>query len=117
MLGTEELDSVFVLTPRSEHAHAVHACLRRDVDVFCEKPLDPSRRPNASPISQMGRSRIQMVDFNPPLQCMSQARRPSGRPARPFAWAIAHQPGDVDGRRSSVNNSGKPGFPIPGVPS
>jgi virulence factor len=36
------LDAVFVLTLRSEHAHAVDACLRRDVDVFCEKPLAPS---------------------------------------------------------------------------
>ena len=42
MLDAEELDAVFVLTPRSEHAHAVDACLRRDVDVFCEKPLAPS---------------------------------------------------------------------------
>jgi virulence factor len=42
MLGAEDLDAVFVLTPRSEHAHAVEACLRHDVDVFCEKPLAPS---------------------------------------------------------------------------
>jgi virulence factor len=42
MLSAQNLDAVFVLTPRSEHAHAVEACLRRDVDVFCEKPLAPS---------------------------------------------------------------------------
>ena len=42
MLTAEDLDAVFVLTPRSEHALAVDACLRRGVDVFCEKPLAPS---------------------------------------------------------------------------
>jgi len=35
MLAAQDLDAVFVLTPRSEHAHAVDACLRRGIDVFC----------------------------------------------------------------------------------
>jgi len=65
MLASEELDAVFVLTPRSEHAHAVEACLRRDVDVFCEKPLAPSvddAERLADLADQTGR--ILMVDFN-----------------------------------------------------
>jgi virulence factor len=42
MLSAQNLDAVFVLTPRSEHAHAVEACLRRVVDVFWRSRL---RRP------------------------------------------------------------------------
>jgi virulence factor len=34
MLSAENLDAVFVLTPRSEQADAVEACLRRYVDVY-----------------------------------------------------------------------------------
>jgi virulence factor len=65
MLRTEDLDAVFVLTPRSEHAHAVNACLRRDVDVFCEKPLAPSVE-EAERLADLAdeRGRILMVDFN-----------------------------------------------------
>ena len=56
---------MFVLTPRSEHAHAVDACLRRDVDVFCEKPLAPSAD-EAERLADLAdqRGRILMVDFN-----------------------------------------------------
>jgi len=65
MLAAEHLDAVFVLTPRSEHAHAVEACLRRDVDVFCEKPLAPSVD-EAQRLADLAdqRGRILMVDFN-----------------------------------------------------
>ncbi|MFJ3024318.1 SDR family oxidoreductase [Streptomyces tendae] len=42
MLDAEELDAVFVLTPRSEHVAAVEMALRAGVDVFCEKPLATS---------------------------------------------------------------------------
>ncbi|MET0886900.1 MAG: Gfo/Idh/MocA family oxidoreductase, partial [Mycetocola sp.] len=42
MLDAEELDAVFVLTPRSEHVAAVESALRAGVDVFCEKPLASS---------------------------------------------------------------------------
>jgi virulence factor len=65
MLAAEDLDAVFVLTPRSEHAHAVEACLRRDVDVFCEKPLAPSVD-EATRLADLAdaRGRILMVDFN-----------------------------------------------------
>jgi virulence factor len=42
MLAAEDLDAVFVLTPRSEHVAAVESALRAGVDVFCEKPLATS---------------------------------------------------------------------------
>lgn len=65
MLDAEELDAVFVLTPRSEHAHAVDACLRRDLDVFCEKPLAPLAE-EAERLADLAdeRGRVLMVDFN-----------------------------------------------------
>ena len=65
MLATQDLDAVFVLTPRSEHAHAVEACLERDIDVFCEKPLAPSAD-EAERLADLAdqRGRLLMVDFN-----------------------------------------------------
>ena len=65
MLAAQELDAVFVLTPRSEHAHAVELCLNRDVDVFCEKPLAPATK-EAEHLADLAdeRGRILMVDFN-----------------------------------------------------
>jgi virulence factor len=65
MLDAQELDAVFVLTPRSEHAHAVQLCLNRDVDVFCEKPLAPATD-EAERLADLAdeRGRILMVDFN-----------------------------------------------------
>ncbi|BCW10519.1 virulence factor MviM [Arthrobacter sp. NtRootA4] len=65
MLAAQELDAVFVLTPRSEHAHAVELCLNRDVDVFCEKPLAPATA-EAEHLADLAdeRGRILMVDFN-----------------------------------------------------
>lgn len=65
MLASQELDAVFVLTPRSEHAHAVQLCLSRDVDVFCEKPLAPATE-EAERLADLAdeRGRILMVDFN-----------------------------------------------------
>lgn len=65
MLAAQELDAVFVLTPRSEHAHAVQLCLSRDVDVFCEKPLAPATD-EAERLANLAdeRGRILMVDFN-----------------------------------------------------
>ena len=65
MLSAQDLDAVFVLTPRSEHAHAVEVCLRRDVDVFCEKPLAPSVG-EAEHLADLAdeRGRILMIDFN-----------------------------------------------------
>jgi virulence factor len=65
MLDSQDLDAVFVLTPRSEHAHAVQLCLNRDVDVFCEKPLAPATE-EAERLADLAdeRGRILMVDFN-----------------------------------------------------
>lgn len=65
MLAAQELDAVFVLTPRSEHAHAVELCLKHDVDVFCEKPLAPATD-EAEHLADLAdeRGRILMVDFN-----------------------------------------------------
>ncbi|WP_406021656.1 Gfo/Idh/MocA family oxidoreductase [Nocardioides sp. NBC_00850] len=65
MLAGEQLDAVFVLTPRSEHAHAVEACLRHGLDVFCEKPLAPSVD-EAERLADLADEygRILMVDFN-----------------------------------------------------
>lgn len=65
MLSTQDLDAVFILTPRSEHAHAVEACLRRDIDVFCEKPLAPSAD-EAEHLADLAdqQGRLLMVDFN-----------------------------------------------------
>ncbi|MGO4584653.1 Gfo/Idh/MocA family protein [Arthrobacter sp. 2RAF6] len=65
MLDSQELDAVFVLTPRSEHAHAVQLCLSRDVDVFCEKPLAPASD-EAERLADLAdeRGRVLMVDFN-----------------------------------------------------
>ncbi|MGO4246883.1 Gfo/Idh/MocA family protein [Paenarthrobacter sp. RAF54_2] len=65
MLASQELDAVFVLTPRAEHAHAVQLCLNHDVDVFCEKPLAPATD-EAERLADLAdeRGRVLMVDFN-----------------------------------------------------
>lgn len=65
MLDEQDLDAVFVLTPRSEHAHAVELCLRRDLDVFCEKPLATATA-EAEHLADLAdeRGRVLMVDFN-----------------------------------------------------
>ena len=65
MLSAEELDALFVLTPRSEHAHATRLALEADVDVFCEKPLATSAA-DAQSLAQLAteHSRVLMVGFN-----------------------------------------------------
>lgn len=65
MLAAENLDAAFVLTPRSAHAEAVEACLRRDVDVYCEKPLAPAVA-EAERLADLAdeHGRLLMVDFN-----------------------------------------------------
>lgn len=65
MLKAEDLDAVFVLTPRSEHVLAVESALRAGVDVFCEKPLATSTADSirlAELADEYGR--ILMVGFN-----------------------------------------------------
>ena len=65
MLGAEELDAVFVLTPRAEHVHATRAALAAGVDVFCEKPLATSTVDAQALAHQAEQGRrILMVGFN-----------------------------------------------------
>lgn len=95
MLAADNLDAVFVLTPRSEHAHAVEACLRRDLDVFCEKPLAPSvdeAEHLADLAEQQGR--ILMVDFNRRYAPVYEAARETfGSAGASFCVAQKNRPG------------------------
>lgn len=65
MLAAEELDAVFVLTPRSEHVAAVESALRAGVDVFSEKPLATSTADSIR-LAQLAddNDRILMVGLN-----------------------------------------------------
>lgn len=95
MLAAQDLDAVFVLTPRSEHAHAVQACLERDVDVFCEKPLAPSVD-EAERLADLAdeRGRILMIDFNRRYAPVYVAgREPFGAAGPSFCVAQKNRPG------------------------
>ena len=65
LLETEELDALFVLTPRSEHVAATRLALDAGVDVFCEKPLATSAS-DAKSLAELAaaRERVLMVGFN-----------------------------------------------------
>ncbi|ROQ60392.1 virulence factor [Rathayibacter sp. PhB152] len=65
MLEAEDLDAVFILTPRSEHVRATRLALEAGVDVFCEKPLATSSD-DAVALARLAedRARILMVGFN-----------------------------------------------------
>lgn len=65
MLAAEELDAVFVLTPRSEHVAATRLALGAGVDVFCEKPLALSAA-EALELADLAdeTGRVLMVGFN-----------------------------------------------------
>ncbi|QJU56328.1 Gfo/Idh/MocA family oxidoreductase (plasmid) [Herbiconiux sp. KACC 21604] len=65
MLASEELDALFVLTPRSEHVAATRAALEAGLDVFCEKPLATSAA-DADALADLadGSGRVLMVGFN-----------------------------------------------------
>jgi len=65
MIADEDLDAVFVLTPRSEHLHATRLALRAGIDVFCEKPLAPTAE-EAQSLADLAAetSRVLMVGFN-----------------------------------------------------
>ncbi|MGN7862825.1 Gfo/Idh/MocA family protein [Microbacterium sp. 22303] len=65
MLGAEELDAIFVLTPRSEHVEATKSALEAGVDVFCEKPL-ATRLDDAEMLARSAtdNGRVLMVGFN-----------------------------------------------------
>ncbi|MEV7662011.1 Gfo/Idh/MocA family oxidoreductase [Paenarthrobacter sp. NPDC089316] len=95
MLAAQELDAVFVLTPRSEHAHAVELCLNRDVDVFCEKPLAPATK-EAEHLADLAdkRGRILMVDFNRRYAPVYKAGREAfGDKGATFCVAQKNRPG------------------------
>jgi virulence factor len=95
MLAAQELDAVFVLTPRSEHAHAVELCLNRDVDVFCEKPLAPATE-EAEHLADLAdkRGRILMVDFNRRYAPVYMAGREAfGDKGATFCVAQKNRPG------------------------
>ncbi|MDQ0120804.1 virulence factor [Pseudarthrobacter defluvii] len=95
MLAAQELDAVFVLTPRSEHAHAVQLCLNRDVDVFCEKPLAPATD-EAERLADLAdeRGRILMVDFNRRYAPVYTAGREAfGENGATFCVAQKNRPG------------------------
>jgi virulence factor len=84
MLGSEDLDAVFVLTPRSEHVHATRSSLEAGVDVFCEKPL-ATRLDDAEMLARVAADtgRVLMVGFNRRFAPVYQ----SGRSAFPAAGA------------------------------
>ncbi|MFF1354686.1 Gfo/Idh/MocA family protein [Streptomyces sp. NPDC058297] len=95
MLKAEALDAVFVLTPRSEHAPAVEACLQSDVDVFCEKPLVPAAD-EAERLADLAdeRGRILMVDFNRRYAPVYAAGREAfGSSGASFCVAQKNRPG------------------------
>ena len=95
MLDAQDLDAVFVLTPRSEHAHAVETCLMRDIDVFCEKPLAPSVD-EAERLADLAdqRGRILMVDFNRRYAPVYVAGRETfGQARATFCVAQKNRPG------------------------
>ncbi|MCR2816860.1 Gfo/Idh/MocA family protein [Microbacterium jiangjiandongii] len=65
LLNEEEIDALFVLTPRSEHVQATRHALQAGVDVFCEKPLATSAA-EAEELALLAErnGRILMVGFN-----------------------------------------------------
>ena len=95
MLAFQDLDAVFVLTPRSEHAHAVQLCLDNNVDVFCEKPLAPATD-EAEHLADLAdeRGRILMVDFNRRYAPVYTAGREAfGEKGAAFCVAQKNRPG------------------------
>ncbi|GMA22549.1 virulence factor MviM [Luteimicrobium album] len=64
-VAAHELDALFVLTPRSAHAHAVEVALAAGLDVFCEKPLAPTTA-EAARLADLAEAanRVLMVGFN-----------------------------------------------------
>ena len=75
MLSAEELDALFVLTPRSEHVHATRLALEAGVDVFCEKPLATSAA-DAQSLARAGRRTQTGAHgrFQPPIRSGIRSR-------------------------------------------
>ncbi|MFC9837930.1 Gfo/Idh/MocA family protein [Rhodococcus sp. NPDC127530] len=65
MVSHEDLDAIFVLTPRSEHVEAVELALAAGIDVFCEKPLATATS-DAIRLADLAQrhNRVLMVGFN-----------------------------------------------------
>lgn len=65
MVDEEELDAVFVLTPRLDHLNSTRVALAAGVDVFCEKPLAISAA-DAQALADEAEAgeRVLMVGFN-----------------------------------------------------
>ncbi len=95
MLAAEQLDAVFVLTPRSEHVSAVESALRAGVDVFCEKPLATSTADSVR-LAELAdeHGRILMVGLNRRFAPVyAAAREAFGTEGASFCVAQKNRPG------------------------
>src|SRR3954465_10444408 len=95
LLEAEELDALFVLTPRSEHVHATRLALEAGVDVFCEKPLATSAS-DAQSLAELAavRERVLMVGFNRRFAPVYEAGRAAfGDTGATFCVAQKNRPG------------------------
>lgn len=95
MLAAEDLDAVFVLTPRSEHVAAVESALRAGVDVFCEKPLATSTE-DAIRLAELAdeNGRVLMVGLNRRFAPVYVAAREAfGAAGASFCVAQKNRPG------------------------
>lgn len=94
-LASQELDAVFVLSPRSTHAGLVELALRAGVDVFCEKPLATStvQAVHLADLAERS-SRVLMVGFNRRFAPMYAAGREAfGAAGATFCVAQKNRPG------------------------
>lgn len=95
MVAHEDLDAVFVLTPRSEHVAGVESALRAGVDVFCEKPLATSTA-DAVRLAELADAhrRILMVGLNRRFAPVYVAARAAfGESGATFCVAQKNRPG------------------------
>lgn len=95
MLAQEDLDAVFVLTPRSEHVVGVESALRAGVDVFCEKPLATSTA-DAVRLAELAdaQQRVLMVGLNRRFApAYVAAREAFGDSGATFCVAQKNRPG------------------------
>lgn len=95
MLAVEQLDAVFVLTPRAEHVAAVESALRAGVDVFCEKPLATSTEDSIR-LAEIAddNDRVLMVGLNRRFAPVyAAAREAFGESGASFCVAQKNRPG------------------------
>ena len=108
LLEAEELDALFVLTPRSEHVHATRLALEAGVDVFCEKPLATSAS-EAQSLAELAaaRKRVLMVGFNRRFAPVYEAGRAAfGKSGASFCAAQKNRAGSE--YRATFENAGQP---------